>query len=420
MRKRMLRLVSLFTGGGGLDCGLEAVGFEPRFCTDIDRHSCVTLRHMRLRAHMGLQGGLKNAAILHRDICELEPEEILRRARLKQGETDLLSGGPPCQSFSVFGRRQGLNDPRGQLVWQYLRILRGIRPRVFLFENVPGLLSIDGGAVFERFLEEVQTPFDGCGYTVKKYIVEAAKYGVPQFRTRVIVVGVRNGIGLQVPPVLFALPTHAEPHRVNEIDRELLPFNTAADALEGLVDIGTLAAPLNHTGRLHSAVIIKRYKNLAFGERDPKTRINKLHPERPSFTIIVGSDKGGGKGHVHPFEPREVTPRESARVQTFPDWWGFSGTSRHPIRQIGNAVPPILAAAIGSFLMKEIFQMTPPATPTVWRKLGQDHLLAAQERKTKITLQGGEQSVLSSHRTRSGQRESRRPLTSKGQFPCPE
>jgi DNA (cytosine-5)-methyltransferase 1 len=306
------------------------------------------------------------------------------------------------------------------LVWQYLRILRGIRPRVFLFENVPGLLSIDGGAVFERFLEEVQTPFDGCGYTVQKYVVEAARYGVPQFRTRVIVVGVRNGIGLPAPPVLFAQPTHAEPHLVNEIDRELLPFNTAADALEGLVDIGAPAAPLNHVGRVHSGVIIKRYKNLAFGERDPKTRINKLHPERPSFTIIVGSDKGGGKGHVHPFQPREVTPRESARVQTFPDWWGFSGTSRHPIRQIGNAVPPVLAAAIGAFLMKEIFQMTPPATPVVWRKLGQDHLLAAQDRKTKTTLQGDEQSALNNHRTRSEPRESRHLLASKAQFPCLE
>src|SRR5205823_391079 len=88
----------------------------------------------------------------------------------------------------------------------------------------------------------------------------------------------------------------------------------------------------NHVGREHSQRIIDRYRSLEFGERDPSTRINKLHPGRPSYTIIVGSDKGGGKGHVHPFFPREVTPRESARIQTFPDWWQFYGTGRHVIR----------------------------------------------------------------------------------------
>jgi DNA (cytosine-5)-methyltransferase 1 len=379
----MFKLVSLFSGGGGLDCGLEAVGFESRFCTDIDKHSCITLRHSRFRASLGAKGGLLKAAIVQRDINGLEPNEILLQANLEQGEADLLTGGPPCQSFSVFGRRQGLNDPRGRLVWQYLRILRGVRPRVFLFENVPGLLSIEGGAVFEKFIEAVQTPIDGCSYTVKKYVLEAARYGVPQFRTRVIIIGVLNGSGLPIPPDVPPMETHAENHKALRLDRNLLPFNTAGDALQGLVPVDDPHPPRNHIGRVHSEPIIERYRNLAYGERDPITRINKLHPERPSYTIIVGSDKGGGKGHVHPFDPREVTPRESARMQTFPDWWGFSGTSRHPIRQIGNAVPPVLAATIGAFLIEDIYGEVTPSRETVWQKLGQQHLLDAEKTKIK-------------------------------------
>lgn len=314
----MFKLISLFSGGGGLDCGLEAVGFEPRFCTDIDRHSCVTLRHMRLRAHLGAKGGLKKAKIVHRDINDLEPKEILEKSGLKKGEADLLTGGPPCQSFSVFGRRKGLNDPRGQLVWQYLRILQGVLPKVFLFENVSGLLTIEGGEVFDEFLKAVQKPFDGKSYTVKKYVLEAARYGVPQFRTRVIVLGVLNDIGLPEPPELAPLETHCEEHKINQLNRTLIPFNTVFDALQELPEIASENSPRNHVGRVHSEPIINRYRNLAFGERDSTTRINKLHPERPSYTIIVGSDKGGGKGHVHPYDPREVTPRESARMQTFP------------------------------------------------------------------------------------------------------
>lgn len=368
-----------------MDCGLEAAGFRTLFATDIDYHSCVTLRHARLRAYLGEDGGLLNAAIVQSDINALTPAMILDKSGIKIGELDLLTGGPPCQSFSVFGRRQGLNDPRGKLVWQYLRILRGTLPKVFVFENVPGLLTIEGGTVFERFLDEVQKTSKGSSYSVKKYVLEAARYGVPQFRTRVIVVGVLNGIGLQPPPETGPIETHGGEHKVwmrgNGFD---LPFNTVTDALQNLPKIGAAASPRNHVGRIHGEEIISRYGRLSFGERDSKTRVNKLHPERPSFTIIVGSDKGGGKGHVNPFEPREVTPRESARIQTFPDWWGFSGTSRHPIRQIGNAVPPVLAAAIGSFILERIFKYPSVARKDIWAKLGQNHLLDAEEKKLKL------------------------------------
>jgi DNA (cytosine-5)-methyltransferase 1 len=137
----------------------------------------------------------------------------------------------------------------------------------------------------------------------------------------------------------------------------------------------------NHTGRVHSQRIIDRYDQMTFGERDHFTRINRLDPKKPSYAIIVGSNAGGGKGHVHPFEPREVTPRESARMQCFPDWWWFSGTSRHPIRQVGNAVPTLLGFAVGRQVMVDIFDGPKVSTVEAIEKLGQSHLFTKAELK---------------------------------------
>jgi DNA (cytosine-5)-methyltransferase 1 len=113
---------------------------------------------------------------------------------------------------------------------------------------------------------------------------------------------------------------------------------------------------------------------MSAGERDHFTRINKLDLAKPSYTIIVGSDKGGGKGHIHPISPREVTPRESARIQTFPDWWGFTGTVRHSIRQIGNAVPPLLGFAVANALREQIFGCRNVDFKSAVEKLSQKHL----------------------------------------------
>lgn len=163
----------------------------------------------------------------------------------------------------------------------------------------------------------------------------------------------------------------------------LPPTPTVKDAFRGLPSPPHSEFP-NHIGRDHSQRIIERYASLEYGERDHKTRINKLHPEKPSFTIIVGSDKGGGKGHIHPFEPREVTPRESARIQTFPDHWAFSGTSKHPIRQIGNAVPPVFAGILAAHVMKEVFGISNPPTYTeIVSTLGLDYLLQAEDDSKK-------------------------------------
>ncbi|MEZ9365473.1 DNA cytosine methyltransferase [Vibrio sp. 10N.286.49.E11] len=361
-----LKVVSLFTGGGGLDLGLEAAGFNTVFATDIDEHSCISLRDNKERCQKSKTSILQEAVIVQKDIKELVSEVILEKADLRVGELDLLAGGPPCQAFSVFGKRQGTDDPRGLLAYEYLRLLSDLEPRAFFFENVYGLLTIDEGNVFKELCGKLQNPKKGLSYTLSVFRLNAADYGVPQFRDRVFIIGSREGKTIEtIPPICNGFKSEKE-------IEGLMAYRTVNDGLTNMPPMGEGLA--NHTGRNHSQRIIDRYASLKFGERDPKTRINKLDPSKPSYTIIVGSDKGGGKGHVHPFEPREVTPRESARMQTFPDWWEFSGTSRHPIRQVGNAVPPLLSALIGREISSSIFDAQKKSLLEIVENLSLEHL----------------------------------------------
>lgn len=363
-----LYAISLFSGAGGFDLGVEAAGFTTRLCTDIDLHSCQTLEQNRDKLkESGSCTFLSEANISQRNIKEYTTDEILVDARLKRGEVSLVYGGPPCQSFSVFGQRKGMDDPRGTLLWDYLRVIREVQPTCFIFENVAGLLSIDDGKIFREFLDELSKDADGNPtYITSHYLLDAAAYGVPQYRSRVIIYGCRDK-AIPVPPTTHAL---TESEMVGSKRRAV----TVKDALTGLPETPTPSIA-NHIGRVHGEAIISRYTALKYGERDSKTRINRLNPDKPSYAIVVGSDKGGGKGHVHPYVPREVTPRESARMQSFPDFWAFSGTSRHPIRQVGNAVPPILGAVIASNLLKEAFGVVDvPDYDKIVSRLGLDYL----------------------------------------------
>lgn len=385
MKPKLLTAISIFSGAGGFDLGVESAGFDTRLCTDIDYHSCKTLRLNRRRGkETGLHSFLKNSVVLQADIRKTSSEKLLRAARLQKGEVSLLIGGPPCQSFSVFGLRQGMEDPRGSLLWDYIRILRETQPEGFIFENVAGLLSIDNGRTYEQFLRELQRKVKDVQYTVRSYLLDVSHYGVPQYRSRIIIFGNRNGVAVSEPPrTHYQEEVRSYKNLLDLVDNHnghvhdgLLRCPTVVEALWGLPEPSENSQIPNHTGREHSARIIERYQQLEFGERDSKTRINKLHPYRQSYTIIVGSDKGGGKGHVHPFEPREVTPRESARLQTFPDFWEFTGTSRHPIRQVGNAVPPVFAATLAYHAKKEMFGIDDnPGWEEILRKLQLDYLI---------------------------------------------
>ncbi len=365
--------ISLFSGAGGLDLGIEAAGFTTKLCTDIDDFSCKTLNlNKEKQQQEGAKGFLREASIVQKNIKEYTTEEILRDAGLKKEEVDLVYGGPPCQAFSVFGKRQGVNDPRGTLLWDYIRVIKEIQPRCFIFENVAGLLSIDGGEIFKQLQDELATDSEGNKiYTLSYDLYNTAAYGVPQYRQRVIMYGIKNPDNT-LDPIPSAKATHYTDPSKPEMG--LLPPATVGDAFRGLPLTPTADIP-NHIGRVHGEAVIERYRNMRYGERDSKTRINKLDPGKPSFTIVVGSDHGGGKGHIHPIVPREVTPRESARIQTFPDFWEFTGTSRHPIRQVGNAVPPLFAGVIASNLLRYGFdEKDAPNHDELVERLGLDFL----------------------------------------------
>lgn len=338
--------VSLFTGGGGMDLGFEVAGFSTRCCVEIDPYSCLTLRENRdFGIKTGFHSFLEKAIVIEEDIHQVNANIILQLTELKQGEVNLIHGGPPCQAYSVFGKRKGLEDKRGTLLWEFVRIVEELEPKCFILENVQGLKTYNQASV----LNELQQRLSLNGkYEVSFHQYELADFGIPQFRNRIFLIGSREG--KKVPTMT---PTHGSVD-INIPDGLLKSYRTAGEVLRGLGEPGVTNLP-NHKGRVHGQDIINRYASLKFGQRDPKTRINKLAPNRPSFTIVVGSDAGGGKGHIHPYTPREVTPRESARMQTFPDFWRFSGTSRHPIRQVGNAVPPLFAALFAAHLRKHLF-----------------------------------------------------------------
>ena len=352
--KDELKLVSLFSGGGGLDIGLGAAGFKTLFANDVIPQCCATLE----------KNLNKEATVVCADIMKVSGADIRKALGLKKDEfVDLLAGGPPCQAFSIFGQRKGRADPRGQMVYEYFRILSELKPKAFVFENVFGLLTVEQGEVYKVVCEKLANPCEGLNYDIKAFRLNAVDYGVPQFRDRVIIVGSRTGNNVaEIPPVTFANPQKGQ-----------LRYRTVADALRGLPDPNG-DYPSNHVGREHSEAIVSRYASMAPGERDSHTRINKLDLARPSFTIICGSNCGGGKGHIHPTVPREVTPRESARIQTFPDDWTFECKGRYAISQVGNAVPSLLAFAVGNEIREKVFGLKKIPFKSGLKKTGQAHL----------------------------------------------
>lgn len=364
------KCISLFSGGGGLDLGLEAAGFTTILATDIDEHSCISLNKNKEIAAKKGKHFLQEAEIVCEDVTKLTGDYFLQKLGLQVGELDLLAGGPPCQAFSVFGKRKGRDDPRGQLVYHYLRLITELKPKAFVFENVYGLLTIEKGEVFKELVAKLANPIEGLNYSISVHRLNAADYGVPQFRDRVFIIGSIEGHEVASIPKISA--EHPDT-TTNEVE-----WRTVADGLRKLPKLGAKAAH-NHTGREHSERIIERYGKMSYGERDHFTRINRLDPGRPSYTIIVGSNSGGGKGHVHPVEPREVTPRESARMQCFPDWWWFSGTSRHPIRQVGNAVPTLLGFAVGRQVMVDVFNGERVSTADAISQLDLNHMFTKAE-----------------------------------------
>ena len=307
-------LISLFCGGGGLDLGLGFAGFRSTVVNDLSPSFVKTVTE-----------NLPHAIGCEEDAFNLTGDFLCEKAGTR--DIDLIAAGPPCQAFSILGRRGALEDPRGKLALKYFEIIGSIRPRAFLFENVPGLLTTNGGADWKHLYNYVH---DTTKYHLHWAKINSASFGIPQFRERVILVGFRENVPFQLP----SGPTGPASQELIDQGQYLSPSRWALEHVAGLP---------NHTIRPHGDRVRTRYANTVPGGRDKIDHTDRIHPDRPSGTVLVGSSAGGGRPHIHPLEPRVITVREGARLQSFPDWYEFHGPGTAQYRQVGNAVPPLMA-----------------------------------------------------------------------------
>ncbi|HKR05452.1 MAG TPA: DNA cytosine methyltransferase [Bacteroidia bacterium] len=315
------KALSLFSGGGGLDLGVSLAGFEVKFSSDVEEQLCETIKF-----------NFPNACVLTEDVRKLKGKAIRKLSGVN--EFDLLIGGPPCQAFSILGKRESFDDPRGQLAYEYVRLVKEIQPNAFLFENVTGLLTLNKGKDWEVFKDFL---IGETGYTIFHTVLNSADFGIPQIRKRVFIVGFKKN----VKDFSFPKPTHFNPDDLGNLfyseEFKWLPSKYALEKAEGLP---------NHEKRIHGDRVAKRYSVIPQGDRDKIDRTDRINSALPSGTVLVGSKAGGGRPFIHPKEPRHITVREAARLQSFPDWYVFKNTGTWQYRAVGNAVPPLLAKLI--------------------------------------------------------------------------
>ena len=341
------KVISLFSGAMGLDVGLEQAGLETAVCQDFEKACVATIRANGRR-------------VLEGDVREIDAEQILKEAGMEREEAFLVCGGPPCQPFSVAGKRRGINDPRGSLFTDFLRIARFARPRFILMENVKGLTTsplvtdrkfAEEGekTVLDVILEELK----GIGYSTVYGVLNAVDYGVPQFRERLIIIGSRDGENTFLP-----FPTHFRTHQNPEYR-----WRTLKDAFEGISDDRECAVLSPERRRLIEMIPEGgNWKNLpkeeavkalggAYLSEGGKTGFcRRLSFSEPSPTLLTSPTQKSTM-LCHPTEPRPLSLKEYARIQQFPDEWKFCGTTAEKYRQIGNAVPIGLAKAVGQALI---------------------------------------------------------------------
>jgi len=339
------KAIDLFCGAGGLSAGLVEAGFDIVAALDNDPAAVRTYRH-NLGDH-----------ILEGEIGDYSPEELLLRSGLNPGQCDLVAGGPPCQGFSV-QRRGEDKDLRNHLVLEFLRFVEAIRPKFFLMENVRGLMSRRGKRYFDRVVQRASE----LGYLVNVAKLNAADYGVPQERIRVFLVGecCPDGLGC------FSFP---EP-RLAKND-----YKSVRSAIEDLPrppEAGTPHPdfPIHYREARLSKVNLERFKHIPEGggrdDLPPHLQLpchvnNPTHRhkdvygrmawDRPAPTLTARFDSFSRGRFGHPVDDRTITLREGARLQTFPDSFHFYGNREEVARQIGNAVPPALAHAIGERIL---------------------------------------------------------------------
>ena len=379
--------ISLFSGAMGLDIGLENTErFEIVACVELEQSFCDTIRANQAAGRLS-----KKLKLFQGDISNFEPAEILKACDLKPGEIDVLIGGPPCQSFSTAGRRRTTQDPRGTLLWQFLRFIEVMHPKFFLMENVRGLLSAalchrpiadrpekggpplepdeEPGSVVRLFAGDLQK-MPNYRYHMDCFEVNAVNYGAPQLRERVLFVGNRFNAVSNFPD-----PTHGpeksrerdKPTLFDDENKGILPWRTLGDAIGHLEDPGDIVMDFSPRKKSYLSKVPpgSNWRSLptelqqesmgrawqAKGGRSGWWR--RLSYDLPCPTLVTMPNHAG-TALCHPSDVRALSLKEYALIQEFPDNWVFCGTPAQQYAQVGNAVPVRLGEVAGTVIATEL------------------------------------------------------------------
>lgn len=360
-------VIDLFCGAGGLSEGFQQAGFKVLAGNDISPCAGKTFRQTH-----------PDAAFFGISVADLTVEDLLNATCLKKGELTCLVGGPPCQAFSVYNHKRGMDDPRSGLFREYLRLVKGVRPQWVVMENVTGITSAGGG----QAVGEIKAKFSQLGYRVEMKTLHAERFGVPQERRRVFFIA--NNQNLPIP---WPKETHGG---------SLLPCVTVEDAIGDLpmLDNGEDPGPApyatvpqntfqrlmrskeslvaNHAAPRLGKINLERMKFIPQGgswrdvpfdllpagmkrakRSDHTKRYGRLRPHGLASTILTKCDIHWG-AFIHPHQDRALTVREAARLQSFPDSYHFAGPRTEQYIQVGNAVPPLLARQVAEALLNAI------------------------------------------------------------------
>ncbi len=364
---KKLKVIDLFCGVGGLSYGFAHDNhFEIVAANEIlpNMARAYSLNHPAVRVYV-------------EDIKDFNVRKIEKDLGLNPGEIDIIVGGPPCQAYSTVGKRL-INDPRGKLFQEYYRVLKEFNPKLFLFENVKGLLSMQGG----ELLETIVSLFESLGYKVQYKLLNAADYGAPQIRERVVMIGSKLETDFQYPK-----RTHCDPaENLNLFAEGLKPYLTLEEAISDLPFIKSgeesfayASEPKNefqklmrkdsggklsdHNAPNNNANLVKLMELLPDGGT-PEDLPDNLRPKsgfkntycrlwwkRPATTITRNLSTPSSSRCIHPKAPRPLTTREGARIQCFPDNYQFYGSRSDRNLQIGNAVPTFLSTALAKSIL---------------------------------------------------------------------
>ena len=347
------RMIDLFAGVGGLSLGFELSGFEVVVANEYDPSIAEAYIRNRVTPNMIVD-----------DITKLPIRDTFERYK---GNVDVVVGGPPCQGFSAKGKRKSINDPRNFLFKYFVEVVRTVSPQYFVMENVPGLLTTEGGF----FKKEIMELFGELGYTVNAEVLCAADYGVPQNRHRAFIIGKRNSSR----PV--AIPSNHEKRTtiweaISDLaylssgeGEEIQRYRMEPQSSYQMMLRKGSSTLYNHVATKHSTLALTRLamippkggKEFLPPEHHTKSIYSgtweRMDADDISVTITTRFDTPSSGKFTHPYLDRAITVREAARIQSFPDTFRFFGTKGSQMKQVGNAVPPLLAKAVAETIIHD-------------------------------------------------------------------